>query len=187
MPIIGIMASARTYGDFVLLGTVTATGSETDLTFDNISDSYSNLFVVASFRAASSVNGSGCVLRFNNDTGNNYMHTDLQGYRMGGSGARNSSISAPTSYIYHQIAPTSYNTANAFGSCVIDIPSYRASTFKHVIAYGGYMPTNPSVSYSYQTVMAGNWANTAPVTRIDFNFFGNTFVAGSTASLYGVK
>jgi hypothetical protein len=116
------------------------------------------------------------------------MHTDLQGYRMGGgTGSRNSSLSAPTSYIYHQITPTNYNSTNAFGSCIIDIPSYRASTFKHVIAYGGYMPTNPGSAYSYQTMMAGNWANSAPVTRIDFNYFGGTFVAGSTASLYGVK
>lgn len=198
MPIIGSLAGAssrglgglRSFGisgDFVLLGTAVATGGETNLTFNNIAGSYSNLFLVTSLRSQSTGDGSGMTLRFNNDTASNYTYTNLAAYRTGASSSRDSSITTSDTYIYYEVATSNGNTANSFGSGVVDIVGYAGNTFKHAIAYSGYMPTNPGSRYSYQQVRAGNWRSTAPITRIDINTFGAAFVAGSLASLYGVK
>jgi hypothetical protein len=187
MPIIGIISSAQRYGDFVLLGTAVAGGGEANLTFDNIAGNYSNLFLVTSLRSQSTGDGSGMTLRFNNDTASNYTWTNLAAYRVGGSSSRDSSIGTSETYIYTEVATSNLNTANSFGSGVIDIVGYAGNTFKHAIAYSGFMPTNPGTRYSYQQVRAGNWRNTAPITRIDVNAFGAGFVAGSLVSLYGVK
>jgi hypothetical protein len=200
MPIIGSLAgaSSRGYGglgfpssglagDFVLLGTVVATGSETNMTFNNITSSYKNLFLVTSLRSSSSGDGAGVTMRFNNDTASNYTSTNLAAYRQSTSSSRNSSIATNESYIYYEVAPSEGNTTYAFGSAIIDIVNYTGNTFKHAIAYSGYMPSNPGSRYSYQQVRAGNWRNTNAVTRIDLNSFGSTFISGSKASLYGVK
>jgi hypothetical protein len=187
MPIIGIISSAQRYGDFVLLGTAVASGGETNLTFNNIVGSYTNLFLVTSLRSQATGDGSGMTMRFNNDTASNYTCTNLAAYRTGGSSSRDSSIDNSDPYLYFEVATSDGNTSNSFGSGVVDIVGYAGSTFKHAIAYSGFMPTNPSTRYSYQQVRAGNWQNTAPITRIDINAFGAGFVTGSLVSLYGVK
>lgn len=200
MPIIGSLAGASSRGlgglgflssglsgDFVLLGTAVATGSETNMTFNNINNSYKNLFLVTSLRSSSTGDGAGVVMRFNNDTASNYTWTNLAAYRQSTSSSRNSSIGTSETYIYYEVAPCEGNTSNAFGSGIIDIVNYTGNTFKHAIAYSGYMPSNPGTRYSYQQVRAGNWRNNNPITRIDLNSFGATFISGSKVSLYGVK
>jgi len=200
MPIIGSLAGASSrglgglgfplsglVGDFVLLGTAVSTGSETNMTFNNITSNYKNLFLVTSLRPASNSDGASVTMRFNNDTASNYTWTNLAAYRIGTSSSRDSSIATSQSYIYYEVAPTETSTTNAFGSCIIDIVNYTGNTFKHAIAYSGYMPSNPGSRYSYQQIRAGNWRNTNPITRIDLNSFGSTFISGSKASLYGVK
>jgi len=167
------------------IATVTATGSETALNFTSIPSTYSHLQIRGIARslevAANSRRGT---IRFNSDSGSNYTQHSLQG---NGSAVSAFGYSALT-YIYiEQMALTDGCTAGAFGASVTDIIDYAStSKFKTLRVFNG--GNNNSTSTSFQIGLgSGLWRSTSAITSIEIGLDGETFKAGSTFSLYGIK
>jgi hypothetical protein len=71
--------------------------------------------------------------------------------------------------------------AGVFGSTIIHINNYTNSTAFKTILVRGADDTNGTGA---TTLTTGMWANTAAITSLQFR---NTFAAGSTITLYGIK
>jgi hypothetical protein len=157
------------------IATTTVTGSATSsITFSNISGNYTDLVLVLNGGASGIANVH---LRFNGDTGNNYITTSF-----GGGG----SLSSPRS------AAGSSAIANDYGygendmnfNVIIDIMNYSSSaTRKTFISRSNHADNGVSVT-------SGMWRSTSAITSIEIQsiFSGSpTFSIGTTFSLYGIK
>lgn len=167
-------------GNHVLLETIELTQSAATVTFDNIPQTgYSDLKIVASTRGAQSGVAEANRIRFNGDTTN----TNYTGRRLLGSGSAVSSDQTTT------IVPGFFNnlsssTANTFSNSEVYIPGYLSSNSK---SYSVDTVTENNATEAYMAIVAGRWSGTAAISSITFvPESGNSYVAGSTFSLYGV-
>lgn len=80
--------------------------------------------------------------------------------------------------------PGSAATSNTFDNTEIYIPNYLVSSNKPFSTFS--MQENNS-STAYSGVTAGLWSNTAAITSLTFDANGDSFVAGSSFYLYGIK
>ena len=156
----------------VALATTTLGSAASTITFSTISGSYTDLRLVFT--------GSGTsgfyAMRFNGDTGSNYSVTFLVGNGSSASSDRNTS----NPYFY-----LGYFNALSSDMCMYtsDIFSYSGSTFKTMLTAESY-DKNGSGEVN-RTV--GVWRSTAAVTSITImNTAGTNFLAGTTATLYGI-
>lgn len=167
-------------GNYVLLETIALTQSASTVVFDNIPQTgYSDLKIVASTRGAQSGIAEANRIRFNGDTTN----TNYTGKRLLGSGSAVSSDQTTT------IVPGFFNnlsssTANTFSNSEVYIPDYLSSNSK---SYSVDTVTENNATEAYMAFVAGRWSGTAAISSITFvPESGNSYVAGSTFSLYGV-
>jgi hypothetical protein len=152
------------------LATITLTGTDTEVVFASIPNTYRDLILVADFVAATTTNAE-LLVRFNSDSGNNYSQV-----RMTGNGSSASSGSASgVNGARIGYGPNSSTRSNA----VIQIMDYSA-TDKHKTLLG--RTNEPDEVWA----VACRWANTAAVTSVSFLYEGVSLGIGSTFSLYGV-
>jgi hypothetical protein len=168
---------------FVSLATVTASGSQSTLTFSSIPQTYASLQIRGITRDSS---GSGhlLTLRFNADSGSNYAYHMLVG---GGAGTVSALGYTGQSRIAISDQPQDGDfAANIFAPFVCDIHDYISSTKnKTVRSFCG--KNGGAASYMEKvSLMSGVWLNTNAVTSITLVSDAN-WVAGSTFSLYGIK
>lgn len=154
---------------YVPLANITLSSSTGTIYFDSISQSYRDLVVIASNVSLSSSNAFG--IRFNNDTGNNYNRTFIQG---------NGSSVGVAQDINGSIANLSVNAFSSNGQVIINIMDYTA-TDKTKTLLSRY--NNAS---SETTAVAAKWASTSAITSLYLTFFGSSALSGSTFALYGV-
>lgn len=157
--------------------------------FTSIPDTYTHLKIVVNARGtyADPTLGYGDLLflRINGDTGNNYDY--LQSAYVGGagelSGGSNGYGACYVGRITGAQATTDYSSCN-----VIDIPSYKDTVFfKAIHALSTRQPYSNSSTYSIIGKHGNIWKSTNAITSI--LLYGNNsanFIAGSTASLYGL-
>jgi hypothetical protein len=88
-------ASAASGGGFTLLETITIPSSTTTITSASISNSYKHLCFVFSNIYTTSANNLDCTLRFNSDSGSNYLYAGVSG--QDGSASGTNSNGAATS------------------------------------------------------------------------------------------
>lgn len=153
-------------------------GGTGGVTFNNIPQTFTDLMIVGSSRAAFAVESIAGALRFNGDTANNYSDTAISN----ASSSRNSN----NSFMYAWYSVGSTGTANTFGNGMAYIPNYTSSNFKQVI--GDYVPEGNISSFTTGLgLLAGLWRNTAAITSITcFPGGGSTFTQYTTFSLYGI-
>jgi hypothetical protein len=152
---------------------VASTGS---VTMSSIPATFQDLFLVVSARTDSSTLTS-ALLRFNGDSGSNYSSTMLIG---NGSSATSERYSNE-SFVRIGYAIGSSQLASAYASQTIHILNYaNTSTNKTVIARDA-SDTNGS---GLTQLSAGLWRNTAAISSITY---ATSLVAGSTATLYGIR
>lgn len=77
----------------------------------------------------------------------------------------------------------SQSTANTFGNLQIYIPNYRSATNKS-FSVEGVSENNGTAAR--QVFSAGLWNNTSAITSLTLDGAYGNFVAGSTATLYGI-
>lgn len=80
--------------------------------------------------------------------------------------------------------PGALNTASTFSNIDIYIPNYTSNTVKNT---SHDIVNENNATFNYTMLFAGLWANTAAINSITINDNNNAqFVAGSTATLYGI-
>jgi hypothetical protein len=142
------------------------------ITFYNIPQTYTDLVLVSAFGATS---GMDILVRFNADTGSNYGTVRMW--------ANSSSGSASSRTTDTGIQPrTNVNQTSGALSCILhqNIMNYtNTSMYKSVVGRYNF----PSQTEQH----AGTWMSTAAINKVECFAVGNTFTAGSTFTLYGIK
>lgn len=166
-------ATPSSGGGYTLLETLSLSGSST--TSSSISGSYKHLFVFVKNVVVNTSN-TDMWLRFNGDTGSNYVTTRLQ--------IKGTTIDARSpgaeSKIYY-IDATTNTGATQKSNAVLWIPRYTDTD--QIFYYGeAWAYTNQNFSFR----MNGVYDCSAAISTITFGLDSNTFSAG-TAYIYGVS
>lgn len=160
------------------LATTTLSSNTTNITYSSISGSYTDLILICQY--ASQISNYNFFLRFNSDSGNNYSDTVVVGQ---------ASASSTRLSNYSSILMTQYYGAGTTlakpGTTIANIMDYaNTTTYKtclfrdNAITDAGAMQTGAGV---------GLWRNTAAINSITFGTNSGYLVAGTTATLYGIK
>ena len=170
--------------NYVLLERIELNTAASSVVFDNIPQTgYTDLKIVVSARTTQT--GSSAAgdisIRFNNNSSAVYTYRGITG---NGSSATSFAISNDTLFTYMAFADGNDATASTFGNTEIYIPSYLASLNKPFSTFST-QENNATTAYLGET--AGLWSNTAAITSITFDANGDSFVAGSSFYIYGIK
>ena len=154
-------------------------GGAASITFSDIPDTYTDLYLVVSSRS-SSVQGAG--------NPNNILYLQLNGSSanfsrrvLQGSGSSTASFSFGDGFMGYNTG--SDMTANTFGNTSIYIPNYRSSVAKSISVDS---VSENNATYSMQNITASLWNNNAAITSLALNNVTGNFVEFSSASLYGI-
>jgi len=148
------------------------------ITFNNIPADFAHLALVGTYQLDAGRFG---IIRFNNDSGNNYdyllvdaLHSDTFGT---GEGLGVSSI---------VFSPDA--AGGSFGNAFIAwIPGYTGTTLEKSIIVQTQYKYSEATGNLQHIVAHGWWRSTAAITRIDLDVItADDFVTGSHFSLYGV-
>jgi hypothetical protein len=191
-PILGIWASQnypRITNSYESIQTVTVTSSQSTVTFSSIPSTYKHLQVRALGRTNRNTYAVEQIyMRFNSDTGSNYV-----GHQLGGPGDTpySFSTSTPSTYMLVGQFGTSASGADTFGASVTDILDYTSvNKNKTIRTFAGTHPsaTISGTVYGSVTLSSGVWMNSATaVSSITLSTeLGGNFTSGSFA-LYGIK
>lgn len=159
------------------IATTTLTSASSSVTFGSIPQTYTDLILVNYF-ATTTINEDAYV-QFNSDTASNYSRTHVRG---NGSSANSGRASSQTYCLID--LDSSGSTLNTGLQTVTHFMNYsNATTFKTLISRSGTL----GGSYTGTTLLSGLWRSTAAITSILVGCTTNTFVSGSTFTLYGIK
>jgi len=160
----------------VLLQRITLTADTTSVTLSSIPQTgYTDLKLVVSARGTGS--SQYIKVAFNGDTtAGNYGQKQI-------SGNGSSPSSGSFARLIFEVNRSSY-TASTFANCEAYIPNYTGSQYK---SYSADSANETNGTTAYMTMCAGIWNNTAAITSVNFTIdTGDSFVAGSSFSLYGI-
>jgi len=185
MPILGILASSvpAAAGDYESIATVTVgSGGSSTISFNSIPSTYTHLQIRAIARTTRT-GSSGidyCGIRFNSDTGTNYVYHLLYG--------NGTSVTAQagtsSSIIISGNAPRDGVTASIYGANVFDILDYaNTNKYKTVRTLGG-ADTNGAGQITFSS---GLWMNTSAITSITLSPESDSWKEYSHFALYGIK
>ena len=173
---------------FTSIATVTAAGGETSLTFSSIPGTYTDLQIrgIGKVQGGASVNTASNWIYFNGVTTTTYAYHYLQG---NGSSASTTGVSGDSSIsaLSTNIANSFSSLANIYGASIYDIADYtNTSKTKTIKAIGG-AELNQATTAAKITMGSGLWTGTSAITSITIQPISNTFAAGTTYALYGIK
>lgn len=172
---------------FTKIAGSTLTGTASAFVFSGIPATYTNLYFIGSMRTNRASALEGLRIRFNGDSGTNYLFELAQQYQ-GGSGLRTEStfFTNMQSYIYGGTASSANQTANFFSVFDVLIPNYAGNKYKRAIINSGSDTTSTS-NFMFQTDQTNaSWGNTSAITDITVEpTDGGLFVANSSLFLYG--
>jgi hypothetical protein len=170
----GVAASLTDY-ESIQTVSVGAGGSST-ISFTSIPTSYSHLQL--RFIAAGTSTPV-IALRFNSDSGANYVRHRLQGT---GAAAQASANTGETSVT--MFGSAGLPTASTFGASVLDVlDSANTNKYKTVRALDG-VDTNGAGTIEF---LSSLWMNTAAITSITLTLNSGNFSQYSSFALYGIK
>jgi hypothetical protein len=165
------------------ISAITLTGAQSSISFNNIPGTYMHLQIRGIARGTNGSTGADSgLITFNNDLAANYAI-----HRIWGNGSSASSDGfANINDVSFASLLRSGNTANCFGTFVIDVLDYcNTNKFKTMRALNGW-DANGSGEIWFQS---GHWRNTNAIStlRIAAGGSGNNFAANSMFALYGVR
>jgi hypothetical protein len=169
---------------FESIATVTAAGGETSLTFTSIPSTYTHLQIRGIGRTQASAILSLSRVQFNSDTGTNYTQHTLYG---NGSTVAVDTNTSDTAIQWLAPIPGNNATANVFGAMILDVHDYKSTTkYKTVRVFAGDDGNAANVDYRV-FLKSGLWMSTSAITSINLFCSGQTWAAGTTYALYGIK
>jgi hypothetical protein len=175
---------------FYKIQTITLGSTQASIDFTTIPSTYDHLVILCNTRRNSaSGTGSGSI-QFNGDTNTtgNYRHLQMTATGQVGGSTGTQAYAAATVNLEMFNTGNSTDTTNSFPQNTIYIWNYTNSNYVKFANGHGSQFNVGSGGYSYQTMYAGNWGSTATITSIKmFPTSGASFIAGSSATLYGIK
>ena len=160
------------------LSSTRLTENTATLSFTSIPQTCKHLQIVLLAKTTHTANEN-VLMRFNGDSGNNYLWQITQAANTTASGAQ----ALLTSSIVPGSAVLSTGTSRP-SPTVIDIPEYTQTNFHKVaVSVSGRSPDD-STMLSQSSF--GHWKNTAAITSITFSLGTGSFATGSIATLYGL-
>jgi hypothetical protein len=160
------------------IATTTLSSAASSITFSGVPTTYTDLRVVLVATADSTLSKR---IQFNSDTStgtDTYSNTKL-----GGNGSSTYSARQANEFGIRFASDQAGDSTTIPMLSVIDIFSYRGSTFKTILAATS---SNQSTSgYVQRTV--GLWRSTDPITSVILMINGANYQIGTTATLYGIK
>lgn len=166
------MAAGATYTP---IATTTGTGSSGTITFSSISSAYTDLRIVL---VGTETNATlyEFDMRYNNDSGNTYSLTYLQGNGTSATSGRYSST--------NKIRLGEYGTDTTLPTLItVDVMNYaNSTTYKTcLIRYNEFASAGGDSG-----AKVALWSSTAAINRIDLLNLGGNFTTITTATLYGI-
>jgi hypothetical protein len=178
------MLAGYSFQDFELIESVFVASTTASVAFNNLNQyatEYKHLQLRLVIRTnRTDFNRDEIFARFNGDTGNNYTYHTLAG----SGSAVSSSGAANYSEFPASLASTNNDSANIFGTGLIDITDAYSAKNKTIRNFTGRVGSSP-VSIAFRS---GLWMNTGAITSISLRSdSGTSFIAGSRFSLYGIR
>ena len=154
---------------YIPLATVTLVASSPQVTFESISQDYSDLVLMIEHKGAtSSVQG---LITLNGDGGTNYKYVYIYNT---GSSSGSSSETAATKF------NTESGTTTVANITKMEIFDYSASDkHKSTLAHNGR-------TGSIQTIVSGRYASNTAISSITIGVNSGSFAIGSTFKLFGI-
>jgi hypothetical protein len=176
-PILGILASSRpsASNSYESIATVTVgSGGQSTISFTSIPATYKHLQIRHMSLTGTATND--LRMRFNSDTGNNYVWHQLQG---NGATAAAGSNTAQTLIAVGMVG----GTANP-GVGIVDILDYtNTNKYTTTRSLAGIDENGSGVIMFW----SGLWQNTNAITQIDFTSASGNFNQNSSFALYGIR
>lgn len=168
---------------FYLLKSVTVgSGGASTISFSNIPNTYKDLVVKLSTRAAATGWTTSTIqLTFNGVGGTSYGRRTLYNTSAGGAGSDNASGVAFIAGISNN---GSSATSNIFASTKIYIPNYAGSNNKTI--YIESLSENNGTDVATQ-MTGGLFSSSSPISSLSISDVNGNFIQYSTATLYGIK
>lgn len=157
--------------------TSVGSGGVASVTFSSIPTTYTSLQIRANIKLSGASGDVNAYIRFNGDTGANYVWHVLTGT---GSSTIATAVTSTTSILTGQALA---NNANP-GAFITDIHDYLSTTRnKTVRSFAGHDENGSGQSF----LTSGLWLNTAAVSSITIITNGTGIAQDSKFSLYGMK
>jgi hypothetical protein len=163
---------------YEILATTTISGTPDIVAFSSISQSYTDLRLVANF-SVSSVSDFGLRL---NGSGSNYAYEDF----FARTGNNPVAVKGGGEFYFDLNYGIPQGTAN---SAIVtwDILQYASTTMNKSVLYDrGYQSGVNTTNSSQRLMGCGLWQNTAAVTSVSIINIGNNFANGGTVTLFGI-
>lgn len=168
---------------YSLISSNTVSTATASVTFSSIPATFTDLLLKVSSRSNDASYNSAIIFRFDGDTSTNYSVTTGAAYQTNRIAYRDS---GDTSLNDGPRQPGNGTYSSLFGNIELYIPNYTVAQFKPMSSLGTI--ENYSEQDFYLTLSAGLWRNTSAIdTILIYNAGANTFVAGSSFYLYGIK
>lgn len=155
---------------YVALGHITLTGSDSEVVFTSIPNSFKDLVLVADFTAISTTNDE-LLIRLNGDSGANYAQVKMAG---NGSSTSSSAVSGVNG------ARIGYGPNSSSRSNVIA----QIMDYSSTVAHKTILTRSNEPDEVWAT--ACRWGSTAAVTSISFRYESTSLATGTTIALYGI-
>jgi hypothetical protein len=163
-----------------LIESKTLTTAQASVEFTSIPQTFTDLFILVSVRSTrSDFPIDGLVVKPNGSSSNLSWRRLL-----GTSTATNSENGTNDGF---GLIPSAQATSNTFSNGHLYLTNYTATTNKSFSIDFVTESNSSSSFFGSQTISAGLWSNTAPITFIDFtSATGANIASGSTISIYGI-
>jgi hypothetical protein len=169
------MPSTYTLISSNVLGTTAAS-----VTLSSIPSTFTDLVLRISARGNVASSIVQLNLTINGQTGTPYSYS----YMLGNGGSPSASAGTNQPFVFSGFGNGSTGTANYFGSAEIYIPSYTASRNKPM-SYFTIQENNTTTARIIAG--AGYWRNTSAITSLTITPDSDSWIAGSSFYLYGIK
>jgi len=157
--------------------TVKLSSNQASIEITSIPDNFDDLILYHSTRTTTSASNDGLVLVFNQDTNNNYLFREFR--------AENGGFSSSTGSRNHinSIGNGNGSPSNTFATARIYIFRYASSQNKIISVDTGSIDDSTTVNHRFTSA---EWFNSSKITSLNLSCDQESFVAGSTLSLYGI-
>jgi hypothetical protein len=170
---------------FDSIATFDISSTTASVTFTSIPSTYKSLQIRVIGRESNASTGRvGLAMQFNSDTGSNYGEHRIRGN--GSTVITDSGI--PRAFaLVDDCMPRNSNTSGIFGAAIIDVIDYASTSKNKTIRGISGVDLNSSSTTGAINVFSAIWGSTSAINSIKLYPETNSFVAGTTIALYGVK
>lgn len=151
------------------------------VTFSSLPSSYTDLRCIIVGRKGTTTGNAYPLFQVNSDTGSNYSVTWVYGFNSAAYSARESSQTGV------RINPSNMPQSNEDqATFILDLMSYANTNVNKTVLFTMSMPVFNTTNWVVGRGV-GLWRSTSAITSIDIKTSADSWDAGSTFSLFGVK